>query len=599
MKKKQRHYKLKNRLFAAIAALVFLSVMLVSAIGSYRLSEHMVEQNTAQTRQLMDQLALNAESYISELSRLCMSPYYSEQVMKLLDTRPSTAAGHLEKQRAVENYLREVMTIPRKDILCVSILTDGAYSSSRTGHAPDYALDLPSQSWYEDALMSSSAVFIPAHTETYGSYTATVFSMVLRLQSLSDSKKALGVIRVDANYSGLKDVLDDVDVPEKGALYIFDSTGSLIYRRSDLPGNVSDGDIFSSVEREEASTRLFGEKYLLNCRDISGTDWTLTAVNAESVLMRNVSASRRITTLLAFLCAALALPVTALFVRTFVEPLNETIETMRTAELGDLSVRAPDSRSEEITYLNRSFNEMLQKISDTLEHNTRLTREMYEAKYLQKKAQYDALCNQIRPHFLFNNLSTVSLLIKSGRDGDAVKSIDELAILLRGMVNTDKEITLNSELKIAESYLSLQERRHDFLTYTVEADSAVQGCLIPALTVQPIVENALIHGCEPSRGDMQIHIRAIADGGDVVITVWDNGVGMDSERLAALNEAVAFGSSDLRETTEGGVGLSNIAQRLHLRFGQRAAMVIRSVPGEGTSVSVRIPNIDRKEDNEP
>lgn len=589
LKEKTRRYKLKNRLFASIAALVFLSVMLVSAIGSYRLSGQIVEQNTAQTQQLIDQLALNTGSYISELSRLCMSPYYSEQVMKLLDTEPDSAAERLEKQRGVENYLREVMTIPRKDILCVNILTDAAYSSSRTGHAPNYASRFASEEWYKDSIGSASAVFIPAHTESYGSYTATVFSMVLRLQSLSDSKETLGVIRVDANYSGLKDVLDDVDVPEKGSLYIFDSTGSIIYRRSKLPGNISDSDVFSAVERNEESIDLFGEKYRLSSRDISGTDWTLSAVNAESVLMRNVSAARRTTTLLAFLCAALALVVTALFVRSIIEPLNETIDTMRAAEQGDLSVRAPDSRAEEVAYLNRSFNEMLRTISETMEHNTRLTREMYEAKYLRKKAQYDALCNQIRPHFLFNNLSTISLLVKSGRNDDAVKTVDELAILLRGMVNTDKEIPLSAELKIAGSYLSLQERRHDFLRYTVTADEAVQSCLIPALTVQPIVENALIHGCEPSRGDMRIDITAKAEGDDVVITVRDNGVGIDSERLAELSRAVTAGGDGANTPTGGGVGLSNIAQRLHLRFGENTALAIESEPGEGTTVTVRFP----------
>ena len=601
MKKELRHYKLKNRLFASIALLVFASVMLVSAISSYRLSENMVRQNTLQTQQLIDQLALNAGSYISELSRLCMSPYYSEQVMKLLDAEPETSAERLEKQRGVENYLREVMTIPRKDILCVSIFTDAAYSSSRVGHAPNYASAFTAESWYNESLQSSSAVFIPAHTERYGSYSATVFSMVLRLQSLSDSKKTLGAIRVDANYSGLKNVLDDVELPEKGALVIFDATGSIIYRRSRLPENVTDGDIFSAVAEKQESTELFGEKYLLNSRAISGTDWTLSAVNAESVLMRNVSAARRTTTIQAFLCAALALVVTALFVRTLVKPLNKTIETMRAVEQGDMTVRAPDSRAEEIAYLNRSFNEMLRKISETMEHNTRLTREMYEAKYLRKKAQYDALCNQIRPHFLFNNLSTISLLVKSGRNDEAVKSIDELSTLLRGMVNTDKEITLAAEFRIARSYLSLQERRHDFLTYTVTADEAVQNCLIPALTVQPIVENALIHGCEPSRSGMQIDITAVSDGGGLVITVRDNGIGIDAQRLEELNAAIAFGGADAgasaegSASAEGGVGLSNIAQRLHLRFGENAVLAINSVPQEGTTVSIRIPQTNREE----
>lgn len=593
MNRKPRHYQLKNRLFASIALLVFASVLLTSTIGSAQFSRHLVEQNTAQTQQLIDQLALNTSSYISELSRLCMSPYYSEQVMKLLDTPAESAVAQLEKRRGVENYLREVMTIPRKDILRVNIMTDGVYSSSRTGYADNYSDRFTNEMWYRSAIESPTAVFIPAHTESHGSYQITVFSMVLRLQSLADSTKTLGVIRVDANYSGIKDVLDDVDLPEKSALFIFDSNGSIIYKRSALQGSALDGDIFKATQEGSDTIRLSGEEYLLSSQQISDTNWTVVAANAESVLMHNVNSARRAAALLAFICAGFALAVTALFVRAFIRPLNGTIDTMRIAQKGDLSVRAEDSDAEEISYLNRTFNEMLQKISDIMQHNTRLSREMYEAKYLQKKAQYDALYNQIRPHFLFNTLSTISLLVKSKRNDDAVKSIDELSILLRGMVNTDKEITLAAELQIVKSYLSLQERRHDGLSYTIEADDAVLDSYIPALTVQPIVENALIHGCEPRRSNTEIAICAQANGNDVMIRIADNGIGMDGAQLDAL-QAALDGTTSM-QTKPGSVGLCNISQRLRLRFGETYGISIASTPNTGTTVTIIIPGTSKKE----
>lgn len=595
MKEKPHHYKLKNRLFISIAALVFLSVTLVSAIGSYRLSDNLVEQNKTQTKQIIDQLALNTSSYISELSRLCMSPYYNESLMKLLESDPVTDSQCLEKQREVESYLREVMTIPRNDILCVNILTDAAYSSSRAGHIPDYSNNYTSQTWYLQAIQSPSAIFLPVHNEKYGSYDTTVFSMVLRLQSISDSKKTLGVIRVDANYSGLKDVLDDVDVRDKGALYIFDSTGSTIYCRSKLPDNISNDTIFSSLQSKKENVTIDKEKYLLNYQDINGTDWTILAVNSESVLMKNVSSARLTTILLAIVCASLTLLITALFVRSFVKPFNQTIDTMRNVKYGDLSIRVPDSEVEEIAFLNNSFNNMLQTISETMEHNNELTKEKYKAEYLQKKAQYDALYNQIRPHFLFNTLSTLSILIKSGKNNSAIKCIDDLSILLRGMVNTNKEITLASELKIAESYLSLQERRHDSLTYSIEIEDSISNCIIPALTIQPIVENALIHGCEPSRNDMNISICAVSNGNDIIITITDNGVGIDTKQLDKLNKDMIINNTDELTNTENSVGLKNIAQRLFLRFNEKSKIHVESQVNEKTSVIIQIPKIYEEE----
>lgn len=591
-----RHYSLKKRLFLSVFLIVFVSIILVSAIGSAQYSRHLIAQNTVQTQQLIDQLALNTGSYISELSSLCMSPYYNEQVMKLLDVVPMSSGEILNTQRTIENYLREVMTIPRKDILRVSIMTDRIYSSGRTGYAAPYARSFRQEEWYADALESPTALFIPAQIESHGSRSATVFSMVLRLQSLADSRRTVGVIRVDANYSGIKDVLDNVELHEKSALFIFDANGSTIYRRGALPDGITDQDMFRAYQDPENPARLAGERFLFHSRSIAGTDWTVVAVNAESVLMRNVYIARRFAMILAVVCSLLALVVTAIFTNTFVRPLNRTIDIMHAAQAGDLTVRAPDSAANEIASLNSSFNEMLQKISDTMENNSRLSREMYESKYLQKKAQYDALYNQIRPHFLFNTLNLISLQIKSGREAEAVKSIDDFSVLLRGMVNTDKDISLAAELKVVQSYLRLQARRHDEMTFEIDADETVLGCMLPALTVQPIVENALVHGCEPSRASMRIRIQAVRDGSDVLIHVADNGIGMDDRQLEALRRRISGDISEPVQDTTRSVGLQNIAQRLRLRFGDRSEIVITSTRNEGTCVTVRIPIEVTKED---
>lgn len=589
--RKKGHYNLKTRLLAVISFLIFSSVFLVSTISTMRYSNALIEQTTDQVQQLLDQVAINTGNYIDELSRLCMAPYYSSHVMKLLETSPENNADILEKQRTIENYLREVMTIPRKDILRVNILSDRAYSSSRTGHVPSYLNNYREQDWFQNSISEEHAIFIPAYEESFGAYKVTVFSMVLRLQSLSDSRNTLGVIRVDANYSGIKDVLDDVELPDQSALYIFDTNGTLIYERNALHNPIEVETVFLESHQDGAphSFVIGRERYYLNTAQIKGTDWTVAEVNARSVIMRNVFSVRRFAVISAVLCGMLGMITAVFFSRAFVRPINNTVEVMRAAQLGDFNVRASESRANEINYLNQAFNEMLQKISDTMDRNSQLTREMYEAKYLQKKAQYNALYHQIRPHFLFNTLSTVSILIKSGRDAEAVQSIEELSVLLRGMVNTDKDITLASEIKIAECYLSLQERRHDSLAFSIGMDERVSDKLIPALTIQPIVENALIHGCEPRQGDMMISITASLAGNDVLIRVSDNGVGISKQDLILLQNEVDQPDPETLGSENRGVGLQNISQRLRLRFGKQYGLTIESSPDKGTEVIIKIP----------
>lgn len=589
--RKKGHYNLKTRLLAVISFLIFSSVFLVSTISTMRYSNALIEQTTDQVQQLLDQVAINTGNYIDELSRLCMAPYYSSHVMKLLETSPENNADILEKQRTIENYLREVMTIPRKDILRVNILSDRAYSSSRTGHVPSYLNNYREQDWFQNSISEEHAIFIPAYEESFGAYKVTVFSMVLRLQSLSDSRNTLGVIRVDANYSGIKDVLDDVELPDQSALYIFDTNGTLIYERNALHNPIEVETVFLESHQDGAphSFVIGRERYYLNTAQIKGTDWTVAEVNARSVIMRNVFSVRRFAVISAVLCGMLGMITAVFFSHAFVRPINNTVEVMRAAQLGDFNVRASESRANEINYLNQAFNEMLQKISDTMDRNSQLTREMYEAKYLQKKAQYNALYHQIRPHFLFNTLSTVSILIKSGRDAEAVQSIEELSVLLRGMVNTDKDITLASEIKIAECYLSLQERRHDSLAFSISMDERVSDKLIPALTIQPIVENALIHGCEPRQGDMMISITASLAGNDVLIRVSDNGVGISKQDLILLQNEVDQPDPETLGSENRGVGLQNISQRLRLRFGKQYGLTIESSPDKGTEVIIKIP----------
>ena len=157
------------------------------------------------------------------------------------------------------------------------------------------------------------------------------------------------------------------------------------------------------------------------------------------------------------------------------------------------------------------------------------------------------------------------------------------------MVNTDKDITLASEIKIAECYLSLQERRHDSLAFSISMDERVSDKLIPALTIQPIVENALIHGCEPRQGDMMISITASLAGNDVLIRVSDNGVGISKQDLILLQNEVDQPDPETLGSENRGVGLQNISQRLRLRFGKQYGLTIESSPDKGTEVIIKIP----------
>lgn len=581
----------KQKLFLMISVLILVSVSAATILSDRSYRNDLIAQSTQSTRQLLEQLSINLDTYIDELFRLCLSPYYNKRVMEQLESTPATAAERLNKQRIIEDYLTEVMTLPRSDILRAYIFSNGVYSSSKTrvGSALD---GYSKEEWYQQALSSHTAVFLPAHHEGAGRGALEVFSVVQRINSMSNSSNPVGVIRVDANYQGIKAVCDRAGIQVGGALFIWDDAGNQMYSnnqtgQAELAAALNTSHPFES-NIEDFSFRLEGQEYLVHSQRLRTTDWRIIDVHSMHVLTAAAESARNKALAFALLCAVLGVAVSIPLVRVFLRPMFHITQLMHTPQSGDLTVRAVSGGHDEFSYLADSFNNMLAQIQEQTARNDLLTRQIYEARYLEKEAQYTALCNQIQPHFLFNALNTIHLLIKTDQSEEAVQSIAMLATLLRGMVNAGREISLRAEMKLVESYLSLQQKRYRGLQYTLPDVTAWETYLLPALTIQPIVENALVHGCEPKRGGAQITVTLKETADALLLCVQDNGLGMEEEKERHLQEALAQSTFD-PEKQEGGVGLVNIARRVQLRFGPEYGLRFETKRGQGTCVTLRLP----------
>ena len=581
----------KQKLFLMISVLILVSVSAATILSDRSYRNDLIAQSTQSTRQLLEQLSINLDTYIDELFRLCLSPYYNKRVMEQLESTPATAAERLNKQRIIEDYLTEVMTLPRSDILRAYIFSNGVYSSSKTrvGSALD---GYSKEEWYQQALSSHTAVFLPAHHEGAGRGALEVFSVVQRINSMSNSSNPVGVIRVDANYQGIKAVCDRAGIQAGGALFIWDDAGNQMYSnnqtgQAELAAALNTSHPFES-NIEDFSFRLEGQEYLIHSQRLRTTDWRIIDVHSMHVLTAPAESARNKALAFALLCAVLGVAVSIPLVRVFLRPMFHITQLMHTAQSGDLTVRAVSGGHDEFSYLADSFNNMLAQIQEQTARNDLLTRQIYEARYLEKEAQYTALCNQIQPHFLFNALNTIHLLIKTDQSEEAVQSIAMLATLLRGMVNAGREISLRAEMKLVESYLSLQQKRYRGLQYTLPDVTAWETYLLPALTIQPIVENALVHGCEPKRGGAQITVTLKETADALLLCVQDNGLGMAEEKERHLQEALTQSTFD-PEKQEGGVGLVNIARRVQLRFGPEYGLRFETKRGQGTCVTLRLP----------
>jgi two-component system LytT family sensor kinase len=188
-----------------------------------------------------------------------------------------------------------------------------------------------------------------------------------------------------------------------------------------------------------------------------------------------------------------------------------------------------------------------------------------------REARLQALEAQLRPHFLFNALNTISSLVRARQDQAAIRAVAALGDVLRGALRqTDAEVALRDELLLAERYLDLERARFgEALSFSVDADADTAGAQVPSLLLQPLVENALKHGREAD-GRAHVSIRAQRSGGDLRIEVRDGGSGP---------------AADARE----GIGLSNTRARLQHLYGERGRFSLVPARGGGALALVELP----------
>lgn len=595
------NFNFKTKLVCIILVFNMILVLLVSFLNYKWNTNQITQQTINQTQQIIEQLSVNIDNYMNELFRLTLAPYYNDEVMSALE--PSKQSDLLSKKRNIEGFLSSAMILPRDEILRVYILTDSnIYSYTRTPYEMSDYDTYKEAAWYQEALLTTKPVFIPVYSEkVYGSKKTQIFSVARQIRSKENNDLTLGVIKVDSNYIGIKSICDKVRFENEGALYIVGQNNQVVYQKNELSTeNLLEGIDLDSPNTSYITT-LENKKYIVNTTSVESSGHKIIAVNSYDAITSAAKENRNRNIILVSVCIGISTLFLILFIRKFLSPLFEIITSMRIVQTGDLSVQAPVKNNDEIGYLAKAFNTMVLHLKTELDKNTLLIKEVYEAQYLHKESQFNALCSQIKPHFLYNTLNTISLLIKCDKKENAVLSIENLSFFLRGIMNSDKEIPLSAEVEIAEAYLDIQKERYgEKLSYSVEISPGLLSFKIPALTLQPIVENAVKHGCECKRECTFIQVFSVRNKGDLEIHVMDDGIGMDADTLKKLQEKLdgidpCEDSPDSSVLQESGIGLINVHRRLKLKFGISSGLEIFSEIGHGTTVIIHISQTQEKE----
>lgn len=395
-------------------------------------------------------------------------------------------------------------------------------------------------------------------------------------------------VAIDFKFSSIAKYIDKVSIGQRGYCYIVNSKGQIIYhpQQQILFSGLKEENTFEISELSDGIHRKKDNIY--NISSLDSCNWKIVGVSFNDEITQAVKSQVIVGLIFAlFFSAFMSAVIYFLLSRTVTRPVRRLVASMQKFEkqAETFEYKADMSNVAEFQTLSTSFEHMVLMIQSLVE-------KVHNEEIVLRKTELKALQAQINPHFLYNTLDSIQWMCEQDNSKDAVKMVGALAKLFRISISHGNEfITISDELKHAESYLIIQSYRYkNQFTYSFDVDKSVLDCMCNKITIQPFIENAIYHGLDRMVDEGEIKIIVERRGKDIAIIVKDNGLGMTEEQCKAVLQK---GRSDSK-----GIGVKNVDDRLKIYFGEEYGITIDSELDVGTTVTIKIPKIEKGHENE-
>lgn len=586
-RKKITSLSLRDKLIFLFAGAMFISMSLLGItmfVNVYNSTKESLSKNIATTvaalSDSLDQSFLVAENLVLELAA-------SEGVQKWLDD------GHYYDQENPEYYLRKTEFNSELQRLLI-------YSNAKKLNVVEYAAVFIGDSMLEyadiqsvgEGRIRSGAQKAYDKLETDGD--TYIYSQLVtepenaifharRMKSYFDDGDQL-IIMVATNerdiYKKYKHLLQN----EGAVVYLVDEENRVLSSNMEKEiGQYLDKALVKGIENNSSEVELDG-KYLIDSEYMEDSGMRLVHLYPKNMLATQVlEGIRPYVALCIGLIVVCLLSAVLIGLRT-TRFLDEFVWAMNSVRRKNYDVKIRKYKDPEIDRLGEAFNQMTAEIKELIQNK-------YESQILLNEMEIRFLQHQMNPHFLFNVLLTIQIKAKRCKDETIYHMVSTLSSLLRASIYTNniEMITVREELEYAEFYLYLQKMRFDDrISYEVVIeDDSLKECMIPKFVIEPIVENAVIHGIENTESQGRIKITLKKEGEILTAEVEDNGVGFDVEKYRLSMEAEKE-EDGIRQSREK-IGLRNVDLRIRHIYGEKYGIDIKSEINKGTVIRIRIP----------
>ena len=572
---------LRRKLILTFTALIVVLGVLIGFF-SYQDAKKIVYSNKkSEMADTINRIDININTWVLQVTSLAENTVNNQAVLEILghDTIPADKRDYIDEW--FHNFAQVFTAVSDIHILDM----DGRIRYSYRHHT-----GLPDQERLQACLRAEQSRpgrenWLGTGHSLYGGPGESVVTMVKAFSLPENNAPArpgpdgLLVIELNPELFGSLLLSNHSMFPNQYTL-IVDQNGDIISTNK----NVSHSWLDEIERRFEQGIRKFElhweNKDYYVCGQYNGvTGWkTFSIVSLNDFFPQAEELQRAVFTMV--LGAVLLAAVLILLVSyTFTRPIAKLTQAMKEVEEGNFDIRVVHKSHDEMGRLTDSFNFMTGKINH-------LVKEVYQEKLAQKNAELEALQAQINPHFLYNTLDSINwMLIEIGamEISDVIVSLGD--ILKYSIHGRDVLVPLDEEIRYIESYLCiLKNRLEDRLTATIKVQEEARSCMVPKLILQPVVENAILHGVEPLKSGGEIRVEARLSDSVLLITVTDCGEGMDEEELARCRLVISAGDAGTDS-----IGMRNVNRRIRLHFGEEYGLSVESRKHEGTVVTLRMP----------
>lgn len=559
-----RDSKLRHKLVISYMILIIIPILSLGMYSYFSSKGYLQKQLLLGMNHTVSQTALNLDQKMEKIGDFMNFMAYNPIVKKVTGSELQSPLSYTrELNDNIEPTLWYYININR-ELREVIFYSDSA--SKQIGNFVYPSTEVRRTKWYEQTKQSRNIQWY---------YEQGVLFAVHNIQK-SDNVTFAGELYVRLDSDLVFENLDQINHGRYGIM-VTKQDGGVVYVGEEAKA-LDASEIQLVRNNPEGTLQLQGQKYFLTKSTLQHSGWTFYYYIPATGVTVNTNGILQATGTIIVLCLIILLMMIWLFSRTLVTPILKLRQKIQIVENGDFDILIQSNAKDEIGGLTRSFAQMVKKTRELIE-------EVYQARLQEKEAELKALQAQINPHFLYNTLSIMNWRAIQLGANDISRVAISLSRFYRSSLNNGNHLThIREEIKNIQAYLDIQLLMHDEeFDVIYEIPEEAYGYETINFILQPIVENAIVHGMdeqEEKRGQLLIRVDINEESSEILICIGDNGVGMSLEQVEGWMHI---------ET--GGYGLRNVHDRIQLYYGEKYGLHIESKLGIGTTVIVKLPLI--------